>query len=56
MDEMQLSYRCCGVKDFKDWFRISWLQTKYVPLQGDLTGYVHCHNKDNVRLFYVINF
>ena len=39
VDEMQLSYRCCGVKDYKDWFRISWLQIKYVPKGGEMTGY-----------------
>jgi len=48
VDEMQLSYRCCGVKDYKDWFHISWLQTTYVPKGGELTGYIKlsdCHCK-----------
>lgn len=40
MDEMQLSYRCCGVKDYKDWFKTSWIQSDYVPKGGEMTGYV----------------
>jgi len=40
VDEIQSSYRCCGVKDYKDWFRVSWIQTTYLPKEGEMTGYV----------------
>jgi len=40
VDQLQLSYRCCGVRDYKDWFLISWLKAIYVPKGGELTGYI----------------
>jgi len=39
VDEIQLSYRCCGVKDFRDWFRYSWVEKTYVAKGGEMTGY-----------------
>jgi len=38
VDEMQLSYRCCGVKDYQDWFRYSWVEKSYADKGGEMTG------------------
>ena len=40
VDEMQLSYRCCGVKSYKDWFRYSWVEKTNVAKEGEMTGYM----------------
>ena len=42
VDEMQSTYRCCGVNDYKDWFRYSWVDKNYVAKGGDMTGYMQC--------------
>ena len=30
IDDMQMTYRCCGSIDFKDWFETSWIQSRFV--------------------------
>ena len=33
IDTMQIAYKCCGGRDFRDWFQISWIKKSVVNIK-----------------------
>ncbi|XP_060081665.1 peripherin-2-like [Ylistrum balloti] len=31
LDTLQISYKCCGVTSYTDWFHVSWIHEEYIP-------------------------
>jgi len=32
IDQLQITYQCCGASEYQDWFNVSWISTSYVNM------------------------
>lgn len=38
IDDLQMTYECCGSKNYKDWYNVSWVASKYLDTGNGFIG------------------